>query len=135
MNDLITPENLSKELLYGIFDSALMDVSYDTDGDVLVKEGVKCCVLVNKERIKLLAIFGTKQASRNELLRCVNSINEKYIVVKAYIPSDPDRNVLYFEFDILVKGGITPKNLVFSVKRFCAIPIEALTEFAEGLVE
>lgn len=33
-NDLITPENLSKELLYSIFDAAFMEASWDSEGDL-----------------------------------------------------------------------------------------------------
>lgn len=134
-SDLITPENLSKELLYNLFEAAFMDVSYDKDGDILVQEDVRCFVMPNedgKDRIRLLTMFGFEPLSSEiDRLRCVNLINEKYLVVRAY---STDNNTLSFDYEILIRGGITKKNLVLSIKKFCSIPRLAVREFAQGLV-
>ncbi len=135
-NDLITPDNLSKELLYSIFESAFMDVSYDGDNDVVVEEDVKCIILFNeaqKDRIRLLTIFGIDaDASQSEKLQCVNDINANYVIVRASLGKNSD--VLYFDYDISLKGGITKKNFVLTVKRFCSIPRSALSEYGGNIV-
>jgi hypothetical protein len=134
--DLITPENLSKELLYDLFESVFMDVSYDKDGDLLVHEDVRCFVFPDndsKDKIRLVTMFGfNPSVGEVDRLRSVNFINEKYIIARAY---STQNDTLSFDYEILIKGGITKKNLVLSVKRFCTIPRLAVREFAQGLVE
>ena len=134
-DEFITPENLSKELLKSTLDAALMDTSYDNDGDILVKETISVWILPNverKDRIKLLSIFGFEAAASHlQRLECVNRINSEYIVVKAYLgPKD----TLRFDYDILVSGGITKKAFVLAVKRFCSIPRAAAGEHGGGII-
>jgi hypothetical protein len=134
-DELITPENLSKELLKSTLDAALMDTSYDNEGDICVKEGIRCWVIPNakfKDRIKLITIFGFEPgASQAQRLECANKINREYIVVKAYVGTNDS---LVFEYDILVAGGITKKAFVLGVKRFCSIPRTAAVEHGTGII-
>ena len=127
--DLITPENLSKELLKSVFDAAYMETSYDDDGDLRVKEDVRCWVLLpgeKRDRIHLLTIFGLKpEASRQQRLELANEINKEYVVVRAFINSSDSLSLTY---DFLLEGGITKKALVLGVKRFCGIPRLAINE-------
>jgi len=133
--ELITPEDLSKELLKSIFDAAFMDASYDEDGDLRVKEQVTCYVYPSerRDRIRLLAQFAFKSSvSQLERLECANRINDEYIIVKAAVGQN-DR--LRFIYDIPTAGGITKKALVLTLKRFCSIPHEAVREYGRELVE
>lgn len=132
---MITPENLSAELLKGILEGAYMEVSVDSDGDLLVKDRIRCFVIPNREskdRIKLLAQFGfARAAGQAERMEMVNKINADYIMVKATVrPNDG----LRFEYDILVAGGITARNFVLTLKRFLGIPIAAISEYGRDLV-
>ncbi len=132
--DLITPENLSKELLKSVFDTALMDVSYDRDGDLKVKDRVTCFVHPNdqKDKIRLVTYFGFKsEASQQQRLECANHINHEYIIVRAAVISD----VLKFDYDLPITGGITKKALILTFKRFCSIPHDAVAEFGKEIVE
>jgi len=135
-NDLITPDNVSKSVLQELLDDALMDVSIDQDGDLLVQEDVKCYIFLSEsnDRIRLLTMFGiADQADRLRCLECVNAINHEYILVKAYIASE---KTLAFEYDIYLKGGVTRKYIALAVKRFCSIPRKAVAEeYAQGVVE
>ena len=134
-DELVTPENLSNELLLSIFDAAFMDASLDDDGTLRVKEKVRCLVMPSeaKDRIRLVCIFGFKpESSEQQRLECVNKINSEYIIVRAI--SGP-RDSLIFDYDILVKGGVTKKNIVLSTKRFLSIPPDAIDEHAADLVE
>src|SRR6266404_3846015 len=85
--ELITPENLSKELLKTVFDAAFMDTSYDEDGDLRVKEDVSCWVFPSgkvRDRIKLLTNYGFKPETNTlQRLTFVNEINREYVVVRA----------------------------------------------------
>ncbi len=133
--ELITPENLSKELLKSVFDAAFMEAFYDQDGDLTVKEHVTCYVYPSekRDRIRFLAQFAFKPAAgRTERLECVNHINDEYILVKASVGAN-DR--LRFTYDMPTAGGITGKALVLTLKRFCSIPHEAVREYGGDLIE
>jgi hypothetical protein len=134
-DQMITPENLSAELLRPILEAAYMEVSVDSDGDLLVKDRIRCFVIPNREskdRIKLLAQFGfAPSASQLERLEMVNKINADYIMVKSTVrPNDG----LRFEYDVMVGGGLTSRNFVLTLKRFLGIPIAAIGEYGRDLV-
>ena len=82
--ELITPENLSTELLKTIFEAAYMNVEIDDDGDLKVRE--ECTVYVRpnkkyKDRIALLCMFGFKDSSTDaERFECINLINKEFII-------------------------------------------------------
>lgn len=136
-DQMITPDNLSKELLKSILDAAFIDAEYDEDGDIRAKGGdCRCWVLPNdkhKDRIRLMTFFAFKpHASRTERLDCANKINKEYVCIRASIS---DKGTLFFDYDILVEGGITAKAFVLTVKRFCSIPHTAVAEHGTGIVE
>ena len=133
-DELITAENVSKELLKSVFDAAFMEVSYDSDGDIMVKERCRCYVFPDKEqhRIWLLVRFDFKPTVGDyEKLACVNEINTNYLIVRAGVRG----NVLQFTHDLSLDGGITRKALVLLVKRFCSIPHDAVADYGKDLVE
>lgn len=132
--NLITPENVSISMLYDLFERAFIDVSFDQDGDLMVSEDVKCFVFINEsgcDRIRLLTLFGLDpKASRSDCLECVNRINSEYVLVRAYLGPE----TLAFDHEILIKGGITQKNFILTVKRFCTIPRQAVREYGQDIV-
>lgn len=135
-DELITPDNLSKELLKSVLDAAYMDTSYDRDGDLVVKERLMCFVFPGKDRkdsVRLLVLF-TFEPETSELkrLQAVNKINQEYLVVKAFVSTE---NHLHFTWDIPIEGGITKKAFVMAVKRFCSIPHDAVEDCAKDVVE
>jgi len=136
-DEMITPDNLSKELLKSVFEAAYMDVSYDKDGDVKVKEKVTCFVFPNekwKDRITLCAIFGFKpNATPTQRLECANRINSEYAIIRAVVGKN---DTLRFTYDILLEGGgVSKKALVLKVKRFCSIPHDAVADCGADLIE
>lgn len=134
---LITADNLTKELLKSIFESAMMDVSMDSYGDIMVKEDCKCFVLPDKEkhRITLLTFFVFKPKAKDmDKFLCVNNINRDYIMARAVV-TGKDNNILQFTYDIMLDGEITYKYLVLLVKRFCAIPHPAVADYGQDIVE
>lgn len=134
-DELITPDNLSKELLKSVLDTAFMDTSYDGDGDLVVKEGPRCFVFPDKERknrVNLMVAFGFEpETSELQRLQAVNKINREYLIVRAFVTS---RDTLHFTWDIPIDGGITKKAFVLAVKRFCSIPHLAVADCAKDVV-
>ncbi len=133
--DLVTTENVSKEMLKDLFDAAYMTTSYDSDGDLRVKEEVNCWVLLSsaKDRIQLMSLFTfTDESTPLQRLECVNKINREFIVVRA--AATPGGN-LSFTHDILIGSGILKRTLISSIKRFCKIPHQAVSEFGMDIVK
>jgi hypothetical protein len=134
MQDHITPDNVSKEQLLEILEAAMMDVELDSDGDIKVKDAVNCFIFVsqNKTTIQLFSQFGwSPDASKQQCYEYVNELNRKYFLVKATVR---DNNGLGFEYDVSLRGGVSPRNFVQTVKRFCSIPREAISAVGTSLV-
>ena len=133
-DDLITAENVSRELIRSIFDSAFMDPQTDSEGDIFVKEGWRVYVIPSKEkkRIRLLAQFGFKSSSTlAQQLEAVNKINCEYLIIRA----SAWKSALRFDHDIPLDGGLSKKALVLIVKRFGSIPHAAVQEHAGDIVD
>gem|GEM_PF-724770 len=134
-DDLITTENLSKELLKSVFDAAFMDASYDKDGDLLIQEKCRCFLFPDQEkrRIRLHTQFGFKPSSSElQRLECANLINKDYILVRAAVGRN---NTLLFTYDVSLDGGVSKKALVLLVKRFCSIPHTAVSDYGADIIE
>ncbi len=135
-DDLITPDNLSKELIKSILDAAFMDYSVDNEGDLRVKERVNCWLLPKNEqprdRINLLCVFGfRREATQLQRLEVVNRINNGFAIIKASVG---ENDTLRFSYDFMIGGGITRKAFVLGIKRFCSIPHDAVAEYGAGVV-
>jgi len=136
-NEILTPENISKDKLKAAFDAAMMDAIFDTDGDLKVKDEVTCFAFLSdaKDGIKLATSFGIKEGTPElQRLQLANAINSEYRIVRARV--NPKGDALKFEYEILLSGGITAKNFILSVKRFCGIPRDAINDLDKnGIVE
>ncbi len=133
--ELITPDNLTTDLIASILDSAFIDFSLDDENDIRVQAEVNFFVLPSdqKDRIQLVCLFGFKpESSELERLQCVNKINDTYVIIRA---SSGNNNSLSFTWDIPVAGGISKKAFVLALKRFSSIPQVAIKDFASGLLE
>jgi len=120
--DILTADNVSRELLKSIFDAAYMDVTLGKGDGIIVKEGFRCLVLPKKEQnlIKLLISLTFKpQLNDLQKLEFVNKVNKDYIIVRA----TANKNSLICDHDIMMDGGLKRAALVQQVKRFCmAVP-------------
>ena len=134
---LITPENLTKDLLKLILDSAMIDNTFNSTGWLVANETIKVVVSPEgekKDRIHLCSFFTLKDGlDELVLLRAVNKINEELTIVRVFINNDKDS--LFFDWSIPVMGGTTPKNFVLALKRFSTIPHIALEKYGEGICE
>lgn len=135
-DNMITSDNLSVEMLKGIFEDAYIETSIDDDGDILVKEACKVFVrpdMERKNRIRFFTIFGfNDSASQMDRLDCVNKINNEYIMVTACAT---DNGGLIFRYDMSIEGGLPKKSLVLALKRFASVPHDAAADHGQGLVD
>jgi len=75
--DLITPENVSVDLLNDVFTS-YMDTSFDEDGDLMVNGECQVYVTIipDKSSIRLMTVFRISEGSSPDTrLAAVNRIN------------------------------------------------------------
>ena len=135
--ELVTPDNVSVDMLRDLYEAAYMDVTLDEEHGVLrIREelAARAHLSESKERIQLLAVYGVKEeAQRIERLELVNRINENYVLIRAGIDDDGD---LWFDYCILVKGGLTKKAIVQATRAFLMLVPKAVNECDEdGIVE
>jgi CheY-like chemotaxis protein len=130
-DELITPENLTKERLKAILESAYMDIAYDKDGDLKARDACVFFIFPRADRIHMLALFSFKpESSREQRLEFVNHVNEQYIMVSAFTGQN---NLLRFTYDLMVLGGVTPIAFVLVARRFASIPRQACADLGKEL--
>ncbi|MGL4464282.1 MAG: YbjN domain-containing protein [Planctomycetia bacterium] len=116
--DMFTADNLTIAELYATFDAAMMDVSIDDDGDLVVTDNrrVYLSTPLQRDMIRLWAIFGIKEGVDNESVHALsNRINHQFQIVRACLNGD-DRLVV--DWYLPVRGGIGKKTVVLAVRRF-----------------
>ncbi len=131
--DLVTPDNVSVELLNGIF-AAYMETAFDEDGDLLLKGDCQVYVTIvpDKSSVKLMTIFRIKDdCSQEARLAAANMINRDYTMVRAHC-SDNDK--LIFTYYFMLAGGVTRNALLRGAKLFDSIPRQAIYAHAEDIV-
>lgn len=134
MADLITEENVSMELIRKLLDAAYVEYTMTDKGEARVKERISVIVAPVKEQrlIKLYSIFGFKSSTTTaQRLECANKINLEYIVIRCSVAGD----VLWFEHELLLDGGLSPRGLIQGIKRFAGIPLPAISNHGADLVE
>lgn len=135
--DLVTPDNASIDLIREVYEQAYMEVTVDEDKkQVRIKEEVlaRAFLSESKERLQLVAYYGIKDdAQRIDRLELVNRVNENYVLIRAGIDDDGD---LWFDYCVLLKGGVTRKAIVQATRAFLMLVPRAVNECDEdGIVD
>ena len=135
--ELINEENVSVPLLRKVLDDAMITYSLDDDGDILIQEGCKMYLMVDKEKSRLWLLNqyrfepGVPEERKHAI---VNEINRNLVLVCTYV-SGNQHDAIRFTHDINLEGGITRKALVKLVRRFAGIPNMAVMRFGDGMVK
>lgn len=135
--ELVTPENVSIEMIRDIYEAAFMEATLDEEKkQIRIKEEVlaRAFLAESKERLQIVAYYGVKDdAQRIDRLELVNRINEQYVLIRAGIDDDGD---LWFDYCVLLKGGITKKAIVQATRVFLMLVPKAVNECDEdGIVD
>jgi hypothetical protein len=135
--DLVTPDNVSIEMIQEIYDAAMMEASLDEESQYIrIKEEVRAQATLSesKERIQLLAFYGIKEdAQRIDRLELANRVNENFAVVRAGINDEGD---LSFDYSIILRGGVTRKAIVQATRVFLMLVPRAVNDCDEdGIVD
>jgi len=126
-DDLITSDNLSKELLQVLFEQAYFDVALDEDGDLVVRDEYRCFVFpdVDKRYIHFMSLFrGGEEATQEAKLAFVNRVNDEVVIVRACVT---DTGGICFDCYVAVHGGITRAAVALMLRRFFATVRTALS--------
>jgi hypothetical protein len=133
--EILTPETITPELLFEIYEQAYMDVTLDDENGVIrIKEELlaRAHLSESKERLQFVAVYGIKdEAQRIDRLELVNRINENYVMIRAGIDDDGD---LWFDYCMLIKGGVTKKAIVQATRIFLMLVPKAVNEYDEDSI-
>ena len=75
--DIVTPQDLSKDLLFKLFDDAYMDPSGQKDGDIQIRDRYSAYILPGpRPGIMFLAVYGCSPGvDPEQKLQYVNTVN------------------------------------------------------------
>ncbi len=120
-DEMVFPEDISKEMLHSLYTDAYVDVSYDEDGDLLLRERYAFWAFpeADGKRIRLASLFRANENSNvADRFKFVNRINDELIMVRAYVRSNGNFG---FDYYIPVEGGISKRNIVMATKLFASL--------------
>jgi len=121
---LVTPENVSKEVLRAMFEGAYMETLLDSSGDLIVRDVYNIWVMPSPggTHIRLMAPFrAADDADPEAKLRFVNAVNQQLIMMCAYVGQE---GALFFEHYISLEGGVTKKKHRAHSAKICDAPFE-----------
>ena len=127
-DEIVHPKDISRDALYELFNSALMNVSIDSDGDIRVDETYGCWVFPQPDGryVRLMSQFRANEgASLPDQLAFANKINDELRLIRAYIK---ENGGFGFDYYIAVEGGITKRNIVSTTRGFLSL-LEAVARF------
>jgi len=135
--ELITPENVTIDIIKEIYDAAMMECSIDDDrGYVRIQDDIlaRARIPENKERIQLGALYGVKEETqRVDRLEYCNRVNDQFVMIRASITEAGD---LYFDYDITIKGGVTRKQIAQATRLFLKFVPKAVADLDEdGIID
>ena len=115
--ELITHENVSRDLLRAYFDQAFFNTALDDKGVLFVRDKFKVYIDISKTNtsITFSVCFRLKEdCSEEDKLDLTNIINSDLLQVKAILSGD----LLTVEYDLWIEGGITVKNMMLAYRHF-----------------
>jgi len=134
---LVTPKNLSMELLKSIFDEASIE-TVDAKNGLIVKKYFDILLAIEEgSDLVWLKMLVKLKPETSELFRLqtVNMINNNFDCIKAAEVIDDG---LVFSWEISIDGGITKKALLKAVMRFYKSifeVIESVKDVIDSLLE
>ncbi len=133
-DEFIYPEGINQDALKQLFEEAYMEVSVDTDGDLIVKDNYRCYLRPDPDGrlISIYAIFGANpSAAQADKLAYINRVNDQVKLVRASVSSN---GKFFFDYYLSVEGGISKRSIVLSTRRFFSCLASALREDTANVV-
>lgn len=133
-DEFIYPEGISQDTLKKMFEEAYMEVSVDTDGDLIVKDNYRCYLRPDPDGrlISIYAIFGASAtAAPEDKLTYINHVNDQVKMIRASVSAN---GKFFFDYYLSVEGGVSKRAIVMSVRRFFSCLGSALREDTANVV-
>jgi hypothetical protein len=133
-DEFIYPEGISVDALKSAFEEALMEVSVDTDGDLIIKDNYRCYLRPDPDGrlISVYAIFGgNDSAAQADKLAYVNQVNDQVKLIRASVSGN---GKFFFDYYLSVEGGVSKRCIVLAVRRFLSCLASALREDTANVV-
>ena len=133
-DEFIYPEGISQDTLKKMFEEAYMEVSVDTDGDLIVKDNYRCYLRPDPDGrlISIYAIFGASEtAAPADKLTYINHVNDQVKMIRASVSAN---GKFFFDYYLSVEGGVSKRAIVMSVRRFFSCLGSALREDTANVV-
>lgn len=115
---LITPQDVSRDLLEALYEDAGVPTERDVDGDLVVTEPVRFLALPQPAGgyVHLLAFARPAADTTTEgALRFVNAWNDRYAMVRAAVGSEGE---LVFDHCVWIEGGTPAANVLAATRAF-----------------
>ncbi|MCZ2343182.1 MAG: YbjN domain-containing protein [Bacteroidales bacterium] len=130
--DWITPDTVSIEVIRDIYDAAYLDVILLEETQQLsIRDEIKARATLaqTNERLQLLAYYEIQpDATRADRLELANRINDRFVLIRAGVDEEGD---LWFDYTVLLKGGVTKKMIVQATRVFLMLVPRAVQECDE----
>jgi hypothetical protein len=133
-DEFIYPEGINADSLKQLFEEAYMEVSVDTDGDLIVKDNYRCYLRPDPDGrlISIYAIFGAAaEAAPPDKLVYINRVNDQVKMIRASVSAN---GKFFFDYYLSIEGGISKRAVVMSVRRFFSCLGSALREDTGNVV-
>ena len=133
-DEFIYPEGISADSLKKLFEEAYMEVSVDTDGDLIVKDNYRCYLRPDPDGrlISIYAIFGANAAAAEpDKLAYINKVNDQVKLIRASVSSN---GKFFFDYYLSIEGGIPKRSVVLAVRRFFSCLTSAFREDTADVV-
>ena len=115
---IISPKNISSELLKQLFEDAYLDASIDKKtGNIIIKENWSTWIYIDEEKryFSFNISFTIKKKSKLvDRVEYTHNVSKEFILIKAY----NDNGGITFSTYIWLEGGVTPKNIIKTYKAF-----------------
>jgi hypothetical protein len=111
-----------------------MEVTVDTDGDLIVKDNYRCYLRPDQDGrlISIYAIFGANEsAAEADKLAYVNHVNDQVKLIRASVSAN---GKFFYDYYLSVEGGISKRSIVLAVRRFFSCLGSALREDTDNVV-
>ncbi|MFI5258954.1 MAG: YbjN domain-containing protein [Candidatus Limnocylindrales bacterium] len=127
-DELIYPEGISTDSLKALLEENYMEVSVDTDGDLIVHDNYRCYLRPDPDGrlVSIYAIFGCNESAVQESkLAYVNRVNDQIKLIRVSVSAN---GKFFFEYYMSVEGGVTKQSIALAVRRFFSCLASALKE-------
>lgn len=126
--EMITPDNVTPQLLKEIFDAAYIECELDGEASLAVQGAYR--YFLNLDEAKRFIRFVMALRTRNDLSaeacsRYCERVNSEMVVLR--LTPVRDNQAVAFDWYVSLAGGVTPKHLVLSSKDYDVLVQDALS--------